>query len=59
MVDTTALVALVVVGVALFVAAGRLMQQLTATAYVIRSCEDIVTGGLTKGAVRQWHWRQF
>lgn len=30
-----------------------------ATAYVFRKCDGIVTGGLTKGAVKQWHWRQF
>jgi hypothetical protein len=59
MVDTTALVALVVAGVALVVAAGQLTQQLMATAYVIRKCDRTVTGGLTKGGVRQWHWRQF
>lgn len=59
MVDTTALVALVVAGAALVVAAGQLTQQLMATAYVIRKRDGIVTGDLTKGAVRQWHWRQF
>ena len=50
MVDTTALVALVVAGVALVVAADQLTQQLMATAYVIRKCDGIVIGGLTKGA---------
>ena len=47
MVDTTALVALVVAGVALVVAADQLTLQLMATAYVIRKCDGIVTGGLT------------
>ena len=59
MVDTTALVAIVVAVVALVVATGQLTQQLMATAYVIRKCDRTVTGGLTKGGVRQWHWRQF
>ena len=59
MVDVTALVALVVAGVALVVAAGQLTQQLMATAYVIRKCDRIVTGSLTRGGGRQWHWRQF
>lgn len=59
MVDTTALVALVVAGVALVVATGQFTQQLMATAYEIRKCDRTVTGGLTKGGVRQWHWRQF
>ncbi len=57
--DTSALVALVVAVVALFVAVAQLTQQVMATAYVIRKCDRIVTGGLTKGGVRQWHWRQF
>ena len=57
--DTSALVALVVAVVALVVAAARLTQQFMATAYVIRKCDRIVTGGLTKGGIRQWYWRQF
>ncbi|KAL9597899.1 MAG: hypothetical protein Q9219_004852 [cf. Caloplaca sp. 3 TL-2023] len=57
--DTAALAALVVAAVALVVAAGQLSQQLLATAYVIRKCDQIVSGGLTKGGSRQWHWRQF
>ena len=59
MVDTTALVALVVAAVALVIALAQLVQQLLATAYVIRKCDSIVTGTLTKGGTRQWHWRQF
>lgn len=57
--DTSALAALVVAGVALLVAAFQLTQQMLATAYVIRKCDQFVTAGLTKGAKRQWHWRQF
>ena len=56
--DTSALVALVVAVVALVVAAAQLTQQVMATAYVIRKCDRIVTGGLIKGGTRQWHWRQ-
>ena len=57
--DTSALAALIVAAVALVVATAQLTQQLLATAYVIRKCDRIVTGGLTKGGSRQWHWRQF
>lgn len=57
--DTAALVALVVAVVALVVASAQLTQQLLATAYVLRKCDSIVTGGLTEGGTRQWHWRQF
>ena len=57
--DTAALVALVVAAVALFIALAQLTQQLLATGYVIRKCDRIVTGGLTKGGTRLWHWRQF
>jgi len=57
--DTSALAALVVAAVALLVAAFQLTQQMLATAYVIRKCDQVVTAGLTKGAKRQWHWRQF
>ncbi|CAF9922181.1 MAG: hypothetical protein HETSPECPRED_004987 [Heterodermia speciosa] len=57
--DTTALVALVVAAVALIIALAQLVQQLLATAYVIRKCDTIVTGSLTRGGTRQWHWRQF
>ena len=59
MTDYTALVALIVAAVALIVAAFQLTQQILATAYVIRKCDQLVFGGLTKGAKRQWHWRQF
>ncbi|KAL9023154.1 MAG: hypothetical protein Q9196_007363 [Gyalolechia fulgens] len=59
MAETAALVALIVAAVALVVASAQLVQQLLATAYVIRKCDRIVTGGLTKGGWRQWHWRQF
>lgn len=57
--DTSALAALVIAIVALAVAFAQLTQQVMATAYVIRKCDRIVTGGLTKGGIRQWHWRQF
>jgi hypothetical protein len=57
--DISALAALVVAAVALLVAAFQLTQQMLATAYVIRKCDQVVTAGLTKGAKRQWHWRQF
>ena len=57
--DTASLVALVVAGVALVVAGAQLTQQLLATAYVLRKCDSIVTGGLIKGGTRKWHWRQF
>ena len=57
--DTSALAALVIAVVALVVATAQLTQQVMATAYVIRKCDRIVTGGLTKGGIRQWHWRQF
>jgi len=57
--DTSALAALVVAAVALLVAAFQVTQQMLATAYVIRKCDQVVTAGLTKGAKRQWHWRQF
>lgn len=57
--DTSALAALAIAIVALLVAAMQLTQQVMATAYVIRKCDRIVTGGLTKGGTRQWHWRQF
>lgn len=59
MADTATLVALVLAGVALVIAASQLTQQLLATAYVIKKCDRIVTGGVTKGGTRQWHWRQF
>lgn len=59
MVDTTALAALIVAAAALLVAGVQVTQQLLSTAYVIRKCDRIVTGGLTKGGTRQWHWRQF
>lgn len=57
--DTSALAALVVAAIALLVAAFQLTQQMLATAYVIRKCDQVVTAGLTKGAKCQWHWRQF
>ncbi|CAD6569242.1 MAG: hypothetical protein ASARMPRED_002680 [Alectoria sarmentosa] len=57
--DTSVLVALIIAIVALVVAVAQLTQQIMATAYVIRKCDRIVTGGLTKGGIRQWHWRQF
>ena len=53
MVDTTALVALIVAAVALVIALAQLTQQLLATGYVIRKCDRIVTGGVTKGGTRQ------
>ena len=57
--DASALAALVIAVVALVVASVQLTQQIMATAYVIRKCDRIVTGGLTQGGIRQWHWRQF
>ena len=57
--DASALPALVIAVVALVVATAQLTQQVMATAYVIRKCDRIVTGGLTKGGTRKWHWRQF
>lgn len=57
--DAAALAALVIAVVALVVATAQLTQQVMATAYVIRKCDRIVTGGLTKGGIRKWHWRQF
>ncbi|KAL8689740.1 MAG: hypothetical protein Q9218_004655 [Villophora microphyllina] len=59
MTDTAALAALIVAAAALLIASAQLTQQLLSTAYVIRKCDRIVTGGLTKGGTRQWHWRQF
>ncbi|KAL8705959.1 MAG: hypothetical protein Q9201_000953 [Fulgogasparrea decipioides] len=59
MTDKAALAALVVAAAALIIASAQLTQQLLATAYVIRKCDRIVTGGLTVGGRRQWHWRQF
>jgi hypothetical protein len=59
MAEISALAALVVAIVALLITSIQLTQQLMATAYVIRKCDRIVTGGLTKGGIRQWHWRQF
>lgn len=45
--------------VAIVVAAAQLIQQVMETAYVIRKCDCIVTGGLIKSGIRQWHWHQF
>ncbi|MCJ1369195.1 hypothetical protein MMC20_000404 [Loxospora ochrophaea] len=59
MIDLVALIALVVAVVALFIAAIQVTQQLLATSYVARKCDRIVTGGLTSGYSRHWHWRQF
>ena len=59
MADNATTVALVLSAVALIVAASQLTQQLLATAYVIKKCDRIVTGGVTKGGIKQWHWRQF
>ena len=55
MADVSALAALVVAAVALLIAGLQLTQQLLATAYVIRKCDRLVTGGVTKGGIRQWH----
>ena len=57
--DVSALAALVVAAVALVIAAAQFTQQIMSTAYVIRKCDRIVTGGLARRGVRQWHWRQF
>lgn len=59
MTDIAALAALVVAVIALLIASAQLTQQLLATAYVIRKCDQIVTGSVTKGGKRKWHWRQF
>jgi len=59
MADVAALAALVVAAVALVVVASQLTQQLMTTAYVIRTCDRIVTGGLLEGGTRKWHWRKF
>ena len=59
MVEVIAMIALIVAGVALLVAAGQFTQQVMATAYVIRKCDRIVTGGVTGGGIRHWHWQQF
>jgi len=59
MADTSTVVALVVAAVALLIAAFQLTQQLMSTAYVVRKCDRVVTGGVTKGGRKEWHWRQF
>ena len=58
MVDIASIVALVIAVVALIIAAAQLTQQVLATAYVLRKCDRIVTGGLIAGGKRKWHWRQ-
>ena len=59
MVDVSALAALIVAAVALLIAGLQLTQALLATAYVIKKCDRLVTGGVTRGGMREWHWRQF
>lgn len=59
MVDVSALAALIVAAVALLIAGLQLTQALLATAYVIKKCDRLVTGGVTRGGIREWHWRQF
>ena len=59
MVDASTIVALVVAGAALIIAAGQLAQQLLSTAYVLYKCDQIVTGGLTAGGKKKFHWQQF
>ncbi|MDI1489041.1 MAG: hypothetical protein OHK93_008318 [Ramalina farinacea] len=59
MVDVPALAALIVAAVALLIAGLQLAQALLATAYVIKKCDRLVTGGVTRGGLREWHWRQF
>ena len=59
MVDVSALAALIVAAVALLIAGLQLAQALLATAYVIKKCDLLVTGGVTRGGIREWHWRQF
>lgn len=54
-----AIAALVVALIALLVAAVQLAQQILATAYVVRKCDRLVAGGMTRGARRAWYWRQF
>jgi len=56
--DITSLIALFVAAVALLVAGIQVTQQLMATGYVIRKCDQVVAGGLTQGGTRQWHFRQ-
>jgi hypothetical protein len=58
MADVTTLVALVVALFALAVATLQVTQQLLATGYVVRKCDRVVVGGLTRGGVRKFHWRQ-
>ncbi|CUS15645.1 unnamed protein product [Tuber aestivum] len=59
MVDLTAAIALVVASIALLVTGLQLTQQLLATSYTIRKCDRIISGNLTRGGKRHWHWRQF
>ena len=59
MVEVIAIIALAIAGVALLVAAGQFTQQVMATAYMIRKCDGIVTGGVIRGGSRHWHWQQF
>lgn len=59
MVNVSALAALIVAAVALLIAGLQLAQALLATAYVIKKCDRLVTGGVTRGGIREWHWRQF
>ena len=57
--DLISTVALIIALIALLVSGVQLTQQLLATGYTIRKCDRIISGGLTKGGKRHWHWRQF
>ena len=59
MADLTPTIALVVALIAILVTGPQLTQQLLATGYTIRKCDGIISGNLTNGGMRHWHWRQF
>ena len=59
MADLTSTIALIIALIALLVSGLQLTQQLLATGYTIRKCDRIISGNLTKGGKRHWHWRQF
>lgn len=56
---TTALVALVIALLALFVTSAQAVQQYAATAHLMRKCDSIVVGPMPGGARRVWSMRQF
>jgi hypothetical protein len=59
MVDITSIVALTIAVIALLIASLQLTQQLLATGYVVRKCDRVISGGVTQGGIRTFHWRQF